>query len=355
MGAKKSYYLEAIAVMNVRLILPCVSYMSLSAITKDLVIQNPSAQIDMGFDRFSVQASYRDKAKRGEMFCPHCFFSGGELNVVTFRGGGNKRRDHFFHSNISSECVGYSPITEKHINAQSWLAESLQKKYPSAKIHKEFILKTDELNSRPDVLMVLEDGTNRAFEIQISKIGVMEVERRTRKLLDIGCHDVTWCFTKYSSSLEISQRLALMAQKHSLIEFNSDLSVKSVCLSDGLLVRRDLITQFRKSAKAKVPKNKTWFYNFLFYAKSEYTIFLIACFTEIRKEIFWLESKLCEENKKLVQKLLNTDRMPFRHLVNRKIYLAVNINAKPPLNMAWFEDVESDKIVTLPLSLVEAA
>ncbi len=328
--------------------------MSLSAITKDLAIQSPSAQIDMGFDRFSVQASYRDKSKRGEMFCPHCFFSSGDLIAVAFRSGGNKNRDHFFHSNISGKCVGYSPITEKHFNAQSWLAESLQKKYALAKIHKEFILKTEDLNSRPDVLMILEDGTKRAFEIQISKINVTEVEQRTRKLLDIGCHDVTWCFTKYSSSLEISQKLALMGQKHSLIEFNSDLSVKSVCLSDGLLIKQDLIAQFRKSAKAKIPKNQIWFYNFLFYAKSDYTIFLIACFTEIRKEILYIESNLCNENRKLVKKLINTDKMPFRHMLNNKIYLAINLNFDPPLNMAWFEDVESDKIVTLPLSILEA-
>jgi len=327
--------------------------MSLSAITRDFTIYNPSAKVEMGFDRFSTQSSCREKAKKQELFCPHCLLSKNELIPVSFRSGGDLKRDHFFHLKGATECVGYNPITEKHINAQSWIAECLQKKYPLSVIYKEFVLKTNQLNSRPDILMISEYGLHTAFEIQISRITVHEVAQRTKNLLQIGCNEVVWVFTNQSSCLEILQRLSLMGQKQSLIEFNDDLSIKSISLSDTLTVKQKLISGFRKAAKAKTTKNKTWLYNFLLFAKREYSVFLLFAFSELRKEIIKFELSLCNENQKLIKEL-NGSSKPFRHLVNKKIYLALDVSTEAPLNMMWFKDVESDKCITLPLRLLEA-
>jgi hypothetical protein len=217
--------------------------MSLSALQEDLTIFTPSLMIRDSFHRSNVQRDSRELAKSGKLFCPHCYASNGELRTVFFRSGGELKRDHFFHpkSDINLICP-YSPMTEKHINAQSWVADHLSRKYPDALVKKEMQLRKskDEL-CRPDICVILPDGTKFAYEIQVSKITEYEVKNRTERLQSNGCKYVTWFFTDQSDSLLIQECLALKKQHHALICFNEDSSVDSISVTNLKSVRQSLL------------------------------------------------------------------------------------------------------------------
>ena len=215
--------------------------MSLSALQEDLTIFTPSLMIRDRFHRSNVQRDSRELAKSGKLFCPHCYASDGELRSVSFRSGGEFKRDHFFHPKSDLICH-YSPMTEKHINAQAWVADHLSRKYPDALIKEEMQLRKskDEL-CRPDICVILPDGTKFAYEIQVSKITEYEVKNRTEKLQSNGCKAVTWFFTDQSDSLLIQECLALKKQHHVLIYFEEDSSVASIAITDLKAVRRSLL------------------------------------------------------------------------------------------------------------------
>lgn len=217
--------------------------MSLSALQEDLTIFTPSLMIRDSFHRSNVQRDSRELARSGKLFCPHCYASNGELRTVFFRSGGELKRDHFFHPKNDIDLIcPYSPMTEKHINAQSWVADHLSKKFPDALVKKEMQLRKskDEL-CRPDVCVILPDGTKFAYEIQVSKITEYEVKNRTERLQSNGCKSVTWFFTDHSDSLLIQECLALKKQHHALIYFEDDSSVNSIAITDLKSVRRSLL------------------------------------------------------------------------------------------------------------------
>lgn len=217
--------------------------MSLSALQEDLTIFTPSLMIRDSFHRSNVQRDSRELAKSGKLFCPHCYASNGELRTVFFRSGGELKRDHFFHPKNDIDLIcPYSPMTEKHINAQSWVADHLSRKYPDALVKKEMQLRKskDEL-CRPDICVILPDGTKFAYEIQVSKITEYEVKNRTERLQSNGCKAVTWFFTDLSDSLLIRECLALKKQHHALICFEEDSSVASISITNLKSVRQSLL------------------------------------------------------------------------------------------------------------------
>jgi hypothetical protein len=330
--------------------------MSLSAITQNRQVFNPSSKIEIGFDRKNIQLSYRAKAKEGSLFCPHCFVE-GNLEPVLFRSGGESKRDHFFHASSSSKC-SYSPMTEKHINAQSWVADSLQKKYPDAKITFEFRIKSQEGSSRPDICAEMPDGSLRAFEIQISKITEYEVKIRTKKLLEFGCKDVTWFFTSHSSSDLIKNQLAIMSQNHMILTFNEDNSVHSTSKTDLIAVKKDLIQSFRSDAKIKPPKQPNkWIYYFIFYLNIDWFLFLVYANTQLKKEIDTTVAKASRSENKAMQtkweKALRTSvGKAYRHSINGKIYIGIDNHPSNILGMLWVADAEEDKIKTIPFALL---
>lgn len=217
--------------------------MSLSALTEDLTLFTPSLKTGDSYHRSNVQRYSRELARSGKLFCPHCYVSNGELQTVFFRSGGEFKRDHFFHSDhkIERKCP-YSPMTEKHINAQSWVASYLSEQYPDALIKKEMQMrKHEEEHCRPDVCAILPDGSKIAYEIQVTKITEFEVKARTEKLQNNGCETVIWVFTEQSDSLLIQECLALKKQYHALISFEDDSSVSSVAITELEPVRQSLL------------------------------------------------------------------------------------------------------------------
>lgn len=195
----------------------------------------------MTCDRSNTQRDSRELAKSGKLFCPHCYATDGSLRSISFRSGGELKRDHFFHPKSDLTCH-YSPMTEKHINAQSWIADHLSRKYPDALVKREMQLrKSKEELCRPDICVVLPDGAKFAYEIQVSKITEYEVKNRTEKLQSNGCKAVTWFFTELSDSLLIQECLALKKQYHALIYFEEDSSVDSISVTDLKAIRRSLL------------------------------------------------------------------------------------------------------------------
>ena len=331
--------------------------MSLSAVNKECLLFNPSQKIQAGFERKNIQASYRSMTKKGLLFCPHCFIQ-NNLEPVLFRSGGESKRDHFFHASSSSKC-SYSPTTEKHINAQSWIAYSLQRKYPDSKVSIEFKLKNQDISSRPDVCMHMPDGSLNAFEIQISKITEYEVKIRTKKLLDFGCKDVTWFFTAISSSELIENQLAIMNQNHLILTFNDDNSVQSVIKTDLVAVKKRMIQSSILDGKVKLPKQiNRWIYNFILHLNIDWFIFLVYANTELKKQIGSASINAVKSQNKATQSavekvLMTCTNKAYRHAVNQKIYVGMQHQYETnTLNLMWVTDVEEGRIKTIPCNLL---
>lgn len=186
--------------------------MTLTAMTRDFRIINPSAMVEGGLDKNDVSTLMRQIQEEDGFFCPHCFRCAGEMSDVRFRNSNNEnRRLHFFHPSSGLDvhrCTNYNRESEKHIRAKSWLEQHYKGVYGVSKVECDRIyLKTEEGQKRkPDLLVFRNDGTYEAVEVQISPIATDDLMKRTQDLLQ-NCAQVTWYLHGSNYSVEVRQWL----------------------------------------------------------------------------------------------------------------------------------------------------
>lgn len=166
--------------------------MTLTAITNDHRLFNPSALIESGESELDVVDQMRRLSALG-LYCPHCYRRIGEMVPVKFRNP-NERRKHFFHLDAlgeGSECRNYSRESEDHMEAKMTLKEHLARRHPFATVEVEKLLQDGEEKRIPDVLVSFENGAKEAHEIQLSPINMDGLQPRTDDLKAMGCK-VVW-------------------------------------------------------------------------------------------------------------------------------------------------------------------
>lgn len=168
--------------------------MTLTAVSADHQLHNPSALLDLGQARSGVSTYIRALQKDG-LYCPHCLIKSGNLIPVRFRDARDKR-PHFFHPQSEGreeQCKHYSTESEKHLNAKSAIAESL-KLAGLVQVEIEVLLQyAPGLPWRkPDILVTEYLGAMTAHEVQISYINSSELSARTADLKKHGCTRVLW-------------------------------------------------------------------------------------------------------------------------------------------------------------------
>lgn len=168
--------------------------MTLSAITADFELFNPSALINSGKDRTRIVLDMRNRQKNG-LYCPHCYRSSGDLIPVNFRNTETKR-PHFFHLHVvedGKECTNYSGEGEKHDAAKTFLEQFLQKQGAfEVLVDKIYVVADDGRKRKPDLLVTYELGQREGHEIQISPINSTQLEERTNDIRDAGVQRVVW-------------------------------------------------------------------------------------------------------------------------------------------------------------------
>lgn len=113
--------------------------------------------------------------------------------------GGPRRRDHFAHKPGAAK---HGPETIAHHTAKHMVAAWLRTLYPTAEVHPD--TKEVENGQRPDVLLVLPDGTQVAYEVQFAHLTVEQWQARHHGYRSQGIRDV-WLFggPRYDHSLEV--------------------------------------------------------------------------------------------------------------------------------------------------------
>lgn len=191
--------------------------MTLSAVTKDGEIINPSVLLALGRPEQAVMTSVRMAINTG-IFCPHCLRETGKYHPVKFRNA-QVRVKHFYHpANLdkASECSHYSNESEKHLAAKvainDWIAQSkpdeqhldchwmksdgVANRKPDEQHLDCHWMKSDGVaNRKPDV-WVRRGNVIEAHEIQISQISDSELKQRTLDLRQHGASVVHWYLYK---------------------------------------------------------------------------------------------------------------------------------------------------------------
>jgi len=180
--------------------------MTLTAITGENVIVDPSLALESGADRFDLMEAMRRLKEEVGLYCPHCLGKTGKLNVVKYRNS-ESRRVHFYHptqKHTDGGCINYSSMTEKHLIAQYAVSKALELDGWETKI--ELVIKDGE-TTKPDVLAVNADGVKIAHEIQIQPIsldGPRGIVARSKRHLNNGLDGVAWYL--YGKSWNIVNR-----------------------------------------------------------------------------------------------------------------------------------------------------
>lgn len=173
--------------------------MTLSALTKDFTIYNPSLLIDQGSDPGREAVNARLKSTAG-LYCPHCYQRTGVLREVRYRNS-EKRRVHFFHPKYEGEgkdCKHFSNESARHLAAKAAIAHSLRSQ-GLENISLELRLETIDpalTFRKPDILVTYPNGAMEAHEVQVSRIDSVELDRRTQGLKQHGCATVIWYLGK---------------------------------------------------------------------------------------------------------------------------------------------------------------
>lgn len=126
----------------------------------------------------------REDARAGHLVCPLADCQDNRFVVH----GGTERRHHFKHRHGAG---GHAPETIAHHTAKHLIARWLRSFYPDAQVHAD--TKEVETGQRPDVLLVLEDGTHVAYEVQFAALTAETWQARHDRYTSGGIKDV-WLF-----------------------------------------------------------------------------------------------------------------------------------------------------------------
>lgn len=126
----------------------------------------------------------RGDARAGHLVCPLGDCQDNRFIVY----GGTERRHHFKHRGGAGH---HSPESIAHHTAKHMIARWLRQLYPGAQIFPD--TQEVETRQRPDVLLVLEDGTRVAYEVQFASLTAAEWQSRRDRY---GTQDIknVWLF-----------------------------------------------------------------------------------------------------------------------------------------------------------------
>lgn len=126
----------------------------------------------------------RDEARAGHLVCPLADCPDNRFVVH----GGTERRHHFKHRHGAG---GHAPETIAHHTAKHLIARWLRSLCPDAQVYAD--TKEVETGQRPDVLLVLDDGTQVAYEVQFAALTAETWQARHDRYTSGGIKDV-WLF-----------------------------------------------------------------------------------------------------------------------------------------------------------------
>jgi hypothetical protein len=169
--------------------------MTLTAISKELVLFSPAVALDQGTSRSEVAMAMRQLQANG-LFCPHCHRKTGELAPVRFRNA-TDRKPHFFHLQAlegGTECPSFSGESEKHLAAKSAIAERLKavQGLLNMEIDTRYLSSPGLVWRKPDILVTYQNGAIESHEIQVSPITSSEILERTADQKKHGAAQVIW-------------------------------------------------------------------------------------------------------------------------------------------------------------------
>ncbi|GGB99014.1 competence protein CoiA family protein [Cellulomonas carbonis] len=126
----------------------------------------------------------REDARAGYLVCPLGDCRDNRFIVY----GGTERRHHFKHRGGAGH---HSPESVAHHTAKHLIARWLRQLYPGAQIFPD--TQEVETGQRPDVLLVLENGTRVAYEVQFASLTAAEWQSRRDRYATQGIKNV-WLF-----------------------------------------------------------------------------------------------------------------------------------------------------------------
>ncbi|MGO4601657.1 competence protein CoiA family protein [Terrabacter sp. 2YAF2] len=125
----------------------------------------------------------RQDVNAGALICPIHDCANPLLRVR-----GKSRRDHFAHRALDE---GHGRETLAHHTSKHLIAQRLRELYPDAQVHPD--TKETEDGARPDVYVVLDDGTQLAYEVQFAHLTPEDWQRRHDRYAAANVKDV-WLF-----------------------------------------------------------------------------------------------------------------------------------------------------------------
>lgn len=128
---------------------------------------------------------FRDRQKQQDYYCPHCYGSTGNLEIVRLRNP-EKRIAHFYHPKTDSDrgCPNFSPESEKHKQAKIKILRDLQVAGFAESVWCEYDeevrrISLPGIKRHPDLLAMMPNGALVVHEVQISAITPDELKQRT--------------------------------------------------------------------------------------------------------------------------------------------------------------------------------
>ena len=183
--------------------------MTLSAITKNLLLFSPAVLLDRGRDRGAIAVQMRQLQSKG-LFCPHCYRKSGEFVPIRFRNA-TDRKPHFFHLQAlegGTECRNFSGESEKHLAAKTAIAERLKAEQGllNMEIDTRYLSAPDLVWRKPDILVTYQNGAIESHEVQISPIPSDAILERTADQKAHGVAQVVWYL--YGGNFNRENRIA---------------------------------------------------------------------------------------------------------------------------------------------------
>lgn len=180
--------------------------MTLTALTKNGKLFNPSASIFAGRDELKVITQVRLAQNKG-LFCPHCFAQTGEYYPVKFRNT-QTRAKHFYHLadvEHARECQNYSTESDKHMAAVMIIGDTLSATSPTDIEVDNLWMESDGVTRRKPDVWIRRGDRIEVHEIQVSPISLEDLQQRSSDLKQHGASSVSWYL--YGGNYNRSNRL----------------------------------------------------------------------------------------------------------------------------------------------------
>jgi hypothetical protein len=162
----------------------------------------PAADVRMAEDAAAaneVLQDYRDARTDGiKYYCFDCF-SAHSVKSEVLPKLGDVVSPHFSHIKDKYDKDAHAAakkksggVTEQHRLGVAEVVRLLRQQPATLDVAEEVISKSEDVNLRPDIVQIMDDGSRHAFEVQYSDIQVERLKARTEGMFRFGYASVTW-------------------------------------------------------------------------------------------------------------------------------------------------------------------